>query len=86
NDDKLLNICVIHITPTRLLIMPKEKSKGHRAMRHECFQGEDNFCLVYLKSDPPDINLNDNVEIKKYFEEIFQLGINLNGNLYHLFK
>ncbi len=85
NNDQLISISVIHLTPTRLLIMPKEKSKGHRALRYSLFQGENDFCLVYLKPDPPNIYLNNNKQILEYFQDIFQTGLELNGNIYHLF-
>jgi hypothetical protein len=85
NNDQLLHVAVVHLTPTRLLIMPKEKSKGHRAMRHVLFEGVKDFCLVYLKPDPPNIYFNDNQQIFEYFQEIFQTGLELNGNRYHLF-
>ncbi len=85
HEEKMLLISVIHLTPTRLLIMPKEKSKGHRAIRHSLFQGIDDFCLVYIKPDPPNIYLNDQISMIEYFQEVFQQGIELNGYRYHLF-
>jgi hypothetical protein len=80
-----LSVPVIHLTPTRLLIMPKEKTKGHRAMRHSLFRGIDDFCLVYIKPDPPNVYLNDNNHLVEYFQEIFENGIGLSGYTYHLF-
>jgi hypothetical protein len=65
--------------------MPKAKMKGHRAMRHGSFGDVDQFCLVYLKADPPNIYLNDNQEVLLYFQEIFESGIEFGGNHYHLF-
>jgi len=85
NNDQSIYISVIHLTPTRLLIMPKEKTKGHRALRYSLFQGQNDFCLVYLKPDPPNIYLNNNKQILEYFQDIFQKGLELNGNIYHLF-
>ncbi|CAF1212000.1 unnamed protein product [Adineta ricciae] len=85
NDDKALYVSVVHLTPTRLLIMPKEKSKGHRIIRHPHFQGIDEFCLVYIKPDPPNIYLNDNYQLIEYFQDLFEQGIDLNGVKYHLF-
>ena len=60
-NDQILYISVIHLTPTRFLIMPKEKSQGHRAIRHSLFNGINDFCLVYLKPDPPNMYFNDNL-------------------------
>jgi hypothetical protein len=85
NDDQLIYVSVVHLTPTRFLIMPKEKTKGHRAMRHSLFNGVNDFCLVYLKPDPPNIYLNENQQLLEYFQEIFQTGFQLNENHYHLF-
>ncbi|CAF3878794.1 unnamed protein product [Rotaria sp. Silwood2] len=86
NENNILYISVIHITPTRFLIMPKEKTKGHRAIRHSVFQGINDFCLVYLKPDPPNIYFNDdNNHMIEYFKQIFQSGIDFAGNHYHLF-
>ncbi|UJR30133.1 hypothetical protein I4U23_017674 [Adineta vaga] len=85
NNDKNLYVSVIHLTPTRLLIMPKEKTKGHRVIRHSQFQGIDDFCLVYIKPDPPNLYLNDNHQLLDYFQEIFERGIDFNGYKYHLF-
>jgi hypothetical protein len=65
--------------------MPKEKTKGHRAMRLESFQGENNFCLVYLKADPPEIYLTNDIDALAYIKKIFQTGIEFAGNRYHLF-
>ena len=84
-DDQSIYVSVIHLTPTRCLIMAKEKTKGHRAMRHRSFQGVDHFCLVYLKPDSPNIYLNDNPQILEYFQEILETGLDLYGNRYHLF-
>lgn len=84
-DDKTVLVPVVHLTPTRLSIMAKEKSKGHRAMRHPAFHSVDDFCLVYLKPDPPNLYLNDHPETIKYFEEIFRRGIELIGQRFHLF-
>ena len=85
NDEKNFGLSVVHLTPTRFLIMPKEKTKGHRAMRHSSFHGMNDFCLVYLKPDPPNIYLHDNYQMIEYFKEIFLSGIELVGNRYHLF-
>lgn len=85
NDDGSYRIGVVHLTPTRLYLMPKEKIQGHRAIRHESFQGENNFCLVYLKADPPEIYLSDNPDALAYFEKIFESGIEFGRNCYHLF-
>lgn len=85
NDQQILSIPVIHLTPTRFLIMPKEKSKGHRALRSSLFNNQDDFCLVYIKPDPINIYLNINQDIYQYFNEIFQNGFKLNLNHYHLF-
>jgi hypothetical protein len=85
NDDQFIYVSVVHLTPTRFLIMPKEKSKGHRAMRHSSFNGVNDFCLVYLKPDPPNIYFNENQQLLEYFQEIFQTGFQLSGNHYHLF-
>ena len=84
-DDQLNYISVVHLTPTRLLIMPKEKTKGHRALRHPLFRGVNDFCLVYLKPDPPNIYFNDNNHLLEYFQEVFQTGLEFNGKHYHLF-
>jgi hypothetical protein len=65
--------------------MPKEQTKGHRAMRHESFQGENNFCLVYLKPDPPEIYLTNDSDALAYFQKIFESGIELGRNRFHLF-
>jgi hypothetical protein len=65
--------------------MPKEKTKGHRALRHSLFNGLNDFCLVYLKPDPPNIYFNDNPQILEYFQELFQTGLELNGYHYYLF-
>jgi hypothetical protein len=62
--------------------MPKEKTKGHRAIR---YLGKQDFCLVYLKPDPPNIYFNDNNQLLEYFQEIFQIGLEFSGNHYHLF-
>ncbi|CAF2924367.1 unnamed protein product [Rotaria sp. Silwood2] len=83
--NKFCYIGVVHLTPTRLHLLPKEKTEGHRAMRHESFQSENNFCLVYLKSDPSDKYLNDNTDVLAYFQTIFECGIVFGGNHYHLF-
>lgn len=86
NDNKAIHVPVIHITPTRFLIMPKEKTRGHRAMRHPSLEGVNDFCLVYLKPDPPNIYFTyDNHHLIEYFKEIFQSGIDFGGNHYHLF-
>jgi hypothetical protein len=82
NEKKLHRVGVVHLTPTRLYVMPKEITEGHRAMRHELFQGVKNFCLVYLKPDRPDKYLTDNTD---YVGKIFQSGIELGGERFHLF-
>lgn len=85
HNDQSIYVSVIHLTPSRCLIMEKEKTKGHRAMRHRSFDGVEDFCLVYLKPDPPNIYLNENSQLLEYFREIFQIGLDLYGNRYHLF-
>ncbi|CAF3120665.1 unnamed protein product [Rotaria socialis] len=86
DESNIFHVAVIHITPTRILIMPKEKTKGHRAMRHSLFQDVHDFCLVYLKPDPPNIYFNDdNNHMIGYFRELFLSGIDFGGNRYHLF-
>ena len=65
--------------------MPKEKTQGHRALRHPHFRGADDFCLVHLKPDPPNKYLNPNPEMIRYFRSLFQSGIELAGQRYHLF-
>lgn len=82
NEEKFYRVGVVHLTPTRLYVMPKEITEGHRAMRHESFQGVKNFCLVYLKPDRPDKYLTDNTD---YVRKIFQSGIEFGGERFHLF-
>ncbi len=83
--DQSYYVGVIRLTPTHLYLMPKEKTKGNRAMRHESFQGENNFCLVYLKPDPPEIYLTSDIDALVYFQKIFETGIEIVRNRYHLF-
>ena len=85
SDDRFFDVSVVHLTPTRLWIMPKERTKGHRAMRYASFEGVNDFCLVYLKPDPPNQYLNADQYTIAYFHEIFQSGIELAGHRYHLF-
>ena len=68
---------VIHLTPTGTSVMPKEKVKGHRALRHPSFQGENDFCLVYLHSDRS--------HTIAYFQHVFKTGVEIAGVRYHLF-
>lgn len=84
-DDQINYVSVVQLTPTRSLLMPKEKCKGHRALRHSLFGGVNDFCLVYLKPDPPNIYFNIDQQLIDYFEELFQTGLDFNGNHYHLF-
>ena len=76
---------MIHITPSRVQIMPKEKTRGHRALRHPHFRGADDFCLVHLRPDSPNKYFNANPEMVQYFRSVFQSGIELAGQRYHLF-
>lgn len=84
-DDQTKYVPVIHLTPTRLLLMPKEKSKGHRALRYSLFNGVQDFCLVYLKPDPPNIYFNVDAHLLEYLEQLFRTGLEFNGKRYHLF-
>jgi hypothetical protein len=65
--------------------MPKEKTKGNRVMRLESLQGENNFCLVYLKPDPPEMYLTSDTDALAYFQKIFENGIEVGRYRYHLF-
>lgn len=85
NNDKWHHVGVVNLTPTRLYIMPKDKIKGHRAMRYKLFQDENNFCLVNLKPDPSDEYLTSDKNALAYFQNIFETGIELGRNRYHLF-
>lgn len=85
NKDQSYYVSVVCLTPTRLYLMPKEKTKGNRAIRYESFQGENNFCLVYLKPDTPEIYLTNDIDALTYFQKIFETGIEIGRNRYHLF-
>ncbi|CAF4560451.1 unnamed protein product, partial [Rotaria magnacalcarata] len=55
-------------------------------MRHSLSQDVHDFCLVYLKPDPPNIYFNDdNNHLTEYFRELFLSGIDFGGSRYHLF-
>ena len=63
--------------------MPKEEDTiGHRAMRHKAFGGSKNFCIVYLKPDPPDFYLNEDTG---HFRHVFTNGIDIGRDRFHLF-
>jgi hypothetical protein len=64
--------------------MPKEKRRPCRAFCHPAFNGIDDFCLVYLKPDPPAQYLNDHRDIIDYFRMRIRNGISLAGQQYHL--
>ncbi|CAF2096480.1 unnamed protein product [Rotaria magnacalcarata] len=86
DDNKISNACVIHITPTRFLIMSKEEKE--RTSCYELFgiNGINDFCLVYLKPDSPNIYFNDdNNHLIDYFKDMFHSGIDFGGNHCHLF-
>jgi hypothetical protein len=61
--------------------MPLEWTQGHRALRHKAFNGIQDFCLVYLKPDPPARYVN---KCKRY-ERILQSGIEICNFRYYLF-
>ncbi|CAF1495011.1 unnamed protein product [Adineta steineri] len=84
-ENNIQYISVIYLTPTRLLIKPKEKTKGHRILHYSLFKNINHFCLVYIKPDPPNLYLNSNNQMLEYFQDRFQNGIELNGYTYHLF-
>ncbi len=61
--------------------MPLELTKGHRVLRHKAFNGSNDFCLVYLKPDPPGKYVNKCLRYKNVFES----GIEICNYHYHLF-
>ena len=83
--NRMFYVGVIHLTPTRLSILPKRETKGNRAMRHELFQGEHTFCLVDLIPDPSEQYLSSDPNALAYFQGTFESGIELGRNRYHLF-
>jgi hypothetical protein len=61
--------------------MPLEGTQGHRALRHKTFNGINDFCLVYLKPEPPAKYINQCPRYKHAFES----GIEICNSRYHLF-
>ncbi|CAF2732560.1 unnamed protein product [Rotaria sp. Silwood2] len=81
NPDKtqLYDVAAVHVTPTSIRIMPLEPTQGHRALRHKAFNGINDFCLVYLKPDPPAKYVNK----CNQFKNVFESGIEICNNRYH---
>ncbi|CAF1332700.1 unnamed protein product [Rotaria sp. Silwood1] len=83
NSDKTqsYDVAVVRVTPTSTRIMPLESTQGHRALRHKAFNGIHDFCLVYLKPDPPAKYVNK----CNRFKNVFESGIEICNNRYHFF-
>lgn len=65
--------------------MPKEETKGHRALRHPSLGGVKNFCLVYVRPDRTEKYLTNSFNALKYFRKIFEEGIDIGRKHFHLF-
>ena len=76
---------VVHLTPTRLYILPKKETQGHRAMRHESFDGANDFCLVDLQADPLEKYLPNDSNALKYFRSVFESGIDIGRKRFYPF-
>ncbi|CAF1324424.1 unnamed protein product [Rotaria sp. Silwood1] len=46
------DVNVVHVTPSSIKVMRRERTEGHRALRHRMFTDADEFCLVYFKPEP----------------------------------
>jgi hypothetical protein len=73
-------VAAVQDTPTSTRIMPLEWTQGHRALRHNAFNGINDFCLVYLKADLPSKYVNKCDRYNKMFES----GIEICNIRYHL--
>lgn len=61
--------------------MPREKTQGHRALRHRMFTDSDEFCLVYFKPDTDGQYVNKH----KQYEAVLKSGIVICNMRYHFF-
>ncbi|CAF1146461.1 unnamed protein product [Rotaria sordida] len=83
NSDKTQSyqVAAVHVTSTSTCIMPLEATQGHRALRHKAFNGINDFCLIYLKPDPPAKYVNKCLR----FQQVFKSGIEICNNHYYFF-
>jgi len=85
NKEKSISVAMLHLTPTRLIFLPKEVTQGHRAMRRHSNENSDDYCQLDLKPDPPNKYLNSDRDLLKYFHDIFRSGIAIAGESFHFF-
>lgn len=71
----------VHVTSTSTFVMPLEKMKRNRILRHKDFSDINKLCLVYLK---PDTNAKY-VKKCQNFQIVFESGIKICNNWYYLF-
>lgn len=74
-------VATVHVTSHSTRIMPLEETQGHRALRHQAFNGDSDFCLVYLKPEPPAKYVNKCIR----FNNIFKNGLEICNSRYLLF-
>ena len=80
NDD-IYEVNVVHVTPSGTKVMPRERTQGHRVLRHRIFSDIDEFCLVYFKPDTPNGYINKCPK----FEAVLKSGIHICNRRYLLF-
>ncbi|CAF1118346.1 unnamed protein product [Rotaria sordida] len=78
-DNLYYDVNVVHVTPSCIKIMPRERIQGHRALRHRIFTDIDDFCLVYFKPDKPGQYINQ----CRHYEMVLKSDIRICNIRYH---
>ncbi|CAF3141033.1 unnamed protein product [Rotaria sp. Silwood2] len=79
-DHLYCDVNVVHVTPSSIKIMPRERTQGHRALRHRIFNDVEDFCLVYFKPDKAGQYINQ----CRSYEMVLRSGIRICNIRYHL--
>ncbi|CAF4720264.1 unnamed protein product [Rotaria sp. Silwood1] len=80
-DDLYYDVNVVHVTPSCMKVMPRERTQGHRVLRHRIFTDVDEFCLVYFKPD----KVGEYINQCRSYAMVLKSGIRICNIHYHFF-